>query len=139
MSRYLCHACAARHGFLRPPPPDLISNEYQLEKYIKHTVLDPKFPVVSVFESTSTGVYRDFVVSTLAAGSVEVDDHGRRNVVWAAHRPVGVLFSTASAPRICEAVRLVLSSSTGLIHAFPDESARLAEASCSDCGGQVIL
>jgi hypothetical protein len=70
---YYCHRCAAiRQEMSRPQPSDLIGTEYQLGKYIKHTVPDGKYNVQSVFNScpspkphpTRSGVPRSVNPST---------------------------------------------------------------------------
>jgi hypothetical protein len=78
MPTYYCHSCAAARGLIRKAPEgDLIGTQYQLEKYIKHTVPDATFNVQSVFNSTATRVYATYLVESMAAGSVEIDDRGR--------------------------------------------------------------
>ncbi len=46
----------------------------------------------SVFDSPDTTVYRGDVVESLGAGSVEVDGHGRTNIIRTAGQPTGFRF-----------------------------------------------
>jgi hypothetical protein len=139
MSIHYCHRCAAELGHLRQPERNgLIGTTYQLEKYIKHTVPDPKYPVQSVFSSPSTSVYASFVLETMAAGSLELDDSGRKNVIWAAGEPTGFMFNRGVLVQPQDAVKVVLSTSTGEIHAFPANSTTFFGATCVRCGAPII-
>lgn len=88
----------------------------------------------------STQAYERYIVTILAAGAVEVDDRGRINVIWVAGRTVGFQFNWGqlmSPPQ--DAVKVVLSSDTGLVHAFPAHSTTSTGAQCADCGRAVVI
>src|SRR5262245_12080078 len=88
MSSY-CHRCATRRGYLQNVyTSDPLQSSYQLDKFIKHT-LPLSHPSTSVFNSTSTGKYANYVVDATASGAVELDARGRRNFVWLAGHPTG--------------------------------------------------
>ena len=58
MPTYYCHGCASELGHLHPYYPDSpLSTKYQLDKFIKHTVPDSKWNVLSVFKSSSAAAY----------------------------------------------------------------------------------
>ena len=126
-------------GYLRRPPVQgLIGTVYQLEKYIKHTLPDPDYPVQSVFALPSTEAYTSYIVESMAAGSLEVDDLGRRNVIWAAGEETGFLFRRGTLVQPQDAIKVVLSTSTGEIHAFPANSTTFLPAKCVRCGELIV-
>ena len=138
MPTHYCHACAAEQRLLNPPPADLLATPYQLDKYLKHTSPDPKYRVQSVFDSTDTAVYRGYVVESLGAGSVEVDGQGRTNIIWTAGQPTGFRFEYGRLIVPQDAVKVVLSTSTNTIHAFPAASTTFTPVCCTRCGGPII-
>lgn len=135
---YLCHACAARQSLLHAPPTDPLATPYQLEKYIKHTVPDPTWQVQSVFDQPDRQQYRGYVVESLSAGSVEVDRWGRINVVWVASEYLGFRYEEGRLIVPQDAVKVVRSSATGYVHAFPVGSTNFTTQTCRDCGARVI-
>jgi hypothetical protein len=134
---YYCNRCGAQRGLVRPVPTDLISSTYQLDKFIKHTVLDPTEKLVSTFRSDSTGHYQDLVVSAIDAGSVELDGRGRTNIICRAFKPTGDLFRFGQFVQVQASICVVLTSSTGKIHAFPDNDLRYTGKTCLDCGAPI--
>ena len=135
---YLCHQCAADRQLLNSPPADLLATSYQLDKYLKHTTPDPKYRVQSIFDSTDSQVYRGYVVESLAAGSVELDAQGRTNIVWTAGSPTGFRLEFGRLIAPMDAVKVVLSTSTATIHAFPARATTFIQAHCAHCGRSII-
>jgi hypothetical protein len=115
-----------------------MSSTYQLDKFVKHTVPDAKYPVQSVFDSASTAAYANFVCNAAAGGAVEYDAQGRRNIIWTAGSPTGFEFRRGILRRPHDAVKLVLSSDTGRIHAYPQASSDFQAAKCALCGRCVV-
>jgi hypothetical protein len=111
---------------------------YQLGKFMKHTVPDPEYMVQSVFASDSTRKYADYVVQSSLSGSVEFDDRNRRNIIWAAGEEMGFLYKDGALQQPQDAVKVVLSSETGKIHAFPQDTTTFSATSCANCGGPVV-
>jgi hypothetical protein len=116
------------------PDGDLLGTPYQLEKHIKHTVPDAKYDVQSVFNNTSTQVYATSSSRAWAPGrwrwtrAAGVTSSGSQ-----ANRP-GMLHRRG-APKLAEdSVKVVLTTSTGEIHAFPVSSTGTHSVTCSDCG-----
>src|SRR5262245_4126882 len=135
--RYYCHRCATRLGFLQDVYTSApLQSEYQLAKFVKHTV-PLSHPFASVFNSTSTGDYANYVVDAGASGAVELDAHGRRNIVWIAGRQTGFDFHNGVLVGPMDGVKIVLSSEATRVHAFPVSSTSLATHSCASCGGLV--
>jgi hypothetical protein len=118
-------------------PTDLINSTYQLDKFIKHTVLDPNEKLVSTFRSASTGDDQDLTVGAVNAGSVELDDYGRTNIICRAWKPTGDLYRLGQFVHVQASICVVLTSSTGKIHAFPDSDARYIGKTCLDCGALI--
>jgi hypothetical protein len=137
---YYCHGCAAARGIIGKPPSasDLIGTAYQLDKYIKHTVPDPKYNVQSVFNSTSTQMYATYILDSMAAGSVEIDQRGRNNVIWYAGQPTGFLYERGTIKLPEDGVKVVLTMSTGEVHAFPVVSQPIHGLTCADCRRPVL-
>jgi hypothetical protein len=136
---YFCHQCSVQRRYLRPPPTGkIVGSSYQLDKYVKHTVPDEGFEIQSIFETSSTRAYAEFLVDALAAGSVEIDDAGSTNVVWAAGRLTGFLFRNGCLIQPQDAVKVVLSSNASKVHAYPANSTNFVGVTCSQCGALAI-
>ena len=134
---YYCHRCAGRLGLLQDVyTSDPLQSQYQLGKFIKHT-LPFSHPSASVFNSTSTGDYADYVVNAAASGAVEIDAQGRRNIIWIAGRPTGFNLQNGVLVGPTDAVKMVLSSEATKVHAFPVSSKSLETHVCASCGALV--
>jgi hypothetical protein len=134
---YYCHSCAARLGYLQDVyTSDPLQSPYQLGKFIKHA-LPLSHPSASVFNSTSTGEYANYVVDAAASGAVELDARGRRNFIWLAGHPTGFSYKDGALVEPTEGVKVVLSSEETRVHAFPVKAADLVTRTCARCGGLV--
>lgn len=133
-----CHSCSAELGHLIAYTSDILGTNYQLGKFIKHTTPDPRYPVQSVFQSSSTAQYENFVVNSAASGIVEFDGKGRRNIVWVAGRDTGFRFENGRLVQPQDAVKVVLSTATGLIHAYPENSTTFNSLRCARCDRPVV-
>lgn len=139
MGTYFCHQCSIALGHLRQPPTGkVVGSSYQLEKYFKHTVPDAHIEIQSVFDTPSTQVYAEYLVGALAAGSIEIDDRGSTNVIWAAGIPTGFLFRNGALVQPQDAVKVVLSSNASKVHAYPTNSTSFLGVTCSRCGGLAV-
>ena len=105
---------------------------------MKHTVPDPAFRVQSVFDSNSTQKYASYIVEASLFGSVEFDDKGRKNIIWAAGEPTGFRLEAGMLVRPQDAVKVVLSTETQRIHAFPQNTTTFIAGRCIKCGGPVL-
>jgi hypothetical protein len=134
---YYCHRCAARLEQLQDVyTSDPLQSAYQLDKFIKHTV-PLTHPSASVFNSTSTGQYADYVVNAAASGAVELDARGRRNFIWLAGHPTGFSYKDGILVGPTDGVKVVLSSEETRVHAFPVKVSDLVTRTCACCGGLV--
>jgi hypothetical protein len=136
---FYCHSCASDLGHLRSiHTSSLTGTTYQLDKYIKHTIPDPAYDVQSLFADPSTEAYANYVLDATAAGSVEFDSLNRRNVVWVAGETVGFGLRGGIVQQPQNAVKVVLSSETDRIHAYPESSTKFSTCTCSQCGSSAI-
>ena len=139
MPTHYCHKCGAALGYLNPAyTSEPLGTTYQLDKFMKHTIPDPKYPIQSVFATDSTQKYADYIVQSSLSGSVEFDDQNRRNIIWAAGEETGFLHKDGVLQQPQDAVKVVLSSETGKIHALPQNTTDFSTARCANCGGPVL-
>ena len=138
-SVYYCHNCAAKRNYLAPfQTTSLLDTPYQLGNYMKHTVPDARYSIQSVFRSTSTEAFADYVVNSSLAGSVELDDFGRKNIIWSAGKDIGFRYEQGVLKHPEDVVKVVLSTDSGRIHAYSQSSTQFTAARCDDCGNQVL-
>jgi hypothetical protein len=133
-SIYYCRECAEKRKLLYPPPPDPLASQYQVEKYLKHTIRDPAFSVQSVVATRNTQACADYFVAAQAPVAAEVDEKGPSNIIVAAGKTVGVQLNQGQLvgpPQ--DAVKVVLSSDPWKVHAYPAHSTTFTGAKCSDC------
>ncbi len=139
MGTYYCHHCASELGCIgQLPQGKFVASQYQLDKYVKHTIPSGRFLVQSVFDTPSTQAYRTFALDALAGGAVEVDDAGRTNILWVAGRQTGFRFEHGRLVQPTDAVKVLLSSNSTLVHTYPDNSTSFAAAVCARCGAQIV-
>lgn len=137
---FYCHACGQARQRIYRPPTDPLATDYQLGKYLKHTVVDPTFAVQSVFNSASRRAYEDYVVDAMTAGAVEQDARGRWNLIVPAGKEVGLRFEHGKPVAPQDSIKAVLSSEDGRVHAFTIESGPFRGITCADCGrGDLII
>jgi hypothetical protein len=111
--QYLCHDCAISVGHLRPAAPvALTATQYQLKKYLKHTVPASAQNFNTVFTSPASSTYANFLITTVASGHVQIDDAGRLNVVWVASCQTGISLQGGQFLGPTDAVKVVLQTTT---------------------------
>lgn len=136
---YYCHHCAAKRNYLAPfHTTSLLDTPYQLVNYMKHTVPDATYKIQSVFSSTSTEAFADYVVNSSLAGSVEIDDLGRKNIIWSAGKDIGFRYEQGFLIHPEDVVKVVLSTDSGRVHAYSQSSTQFDEARCVDCGNPIL-
>ncbi len=134
-STYYCHLCALGLGLLQNVfTSDPLQSPYQYGKFQKHTELSTSYSLQSVFGSTSTGEYADYVVRAGSSGAVEIDDRGRRNLIVLATSPTGVEYRHGVKRATADAVKVVLSSAADQVHAFPFSFSNAHTERCLNCG-----
>jgi len=131
----LCWRCASNKGLTREfDPSTLMQTEYQLKKFIKHTVPNPVFRLASVFKDPTIKTYQNWVVNSVASGCVTFDSAGRHAYVFVAGREVGVTYKHGSFHTVGDAVKVVLPTDPLKVHAYPMSSHVIVATVCSGCG-----
>lgn len=139
MNQYYCHACAIRCGKLKPADPiELTGTQYQLEKFIKHTAPSTTYPLNSVFTGPASESYRNYIVTAVASGCVQIDGN-RTNIVWVASATTGFTSRNGSFVARNDAVKVVFHDDQFKIHGFPSGSTEFGSATCIDCGKPVPM
>ena len=136
MSTYYCHTCAISDGILNPAEPTTFTGtNYQLEKYIKHTAPVTNYHINSIFkEGPDYEAYENYIVSTTASGSVEIDNQGRTNLILVAGRETGYKKVNGVFKTTTIAVKVVLHDNEYQVHGYPYDSSVLEGVICSTCG-----
>lgn len=135
MVQYFCIDCAIQLGHLRPAmPAALTGTDYQLEKYIKHTAPTTSYNFNTVFTSPGSETYHKYVVTTVSSGHVQIDDRGRKNVVWVGSEQTGLTYCNGLFVGPTNAVKVVYHDNDQKIHGFPINSSELKAAKCTNCG-----
>lgn len=137
MPTYYCHECARKHNLIAPTMPvsGLVpdSGTYSLEKFIKHTAPTGVYAVNSVFNDPNWATYQNYLVAGAASGCLQIDDRGRKNLLFSAGQETGLTFQSGAPTISCSGVIVVCSETSGKIHAFPN--ALPAESQkCAMCG-----
>lgn len=136
--QYLCHACAAVAGTLRPiDKSTLVDNPYKLGKYIKHTMPTSRAGTVTVFDAPSSANYQDYIVTAVASGFLEVDAAGRTNIIWVGSYQTGVQWCGGKFVGPTHGVKVVLFNDANKVHAYPPDTSRLPVAICARCGAAI--
>ena len=139
MSKYYCHKCSAELCLLNSIDNlNLTGSSYQLSKYLKHTVPNTQYGLLSVFDSGSYNHYKDYIVNNMVSGSVEIDSKSRTNVIWFAGKNTGVSYLNGNVISSPDTVKVVLSHDNEKIHAYPTSSNDIKQDTCDKCGEMII-
>ena len=138
MPTYYCYKCVRECGLVAPVNDStaLTASQYQLDKFIKHTAPTGVYPTNSVFLDTSWSTYQRYIVTTASSGSLEIDDQGRKNLIYFAGRDTGLRYVNGLFTATCSGVVLVCSENTGRLHAFPGDF-QPESRKCAICGEAV--
>ena len=135
MGIYYCNECARILGELESfDAGSVLGTTYQQDKFSKHTVPSTSYPLASVWLDPSTSAYEAHIVSAATSGSLEIDEHGRKNLIVFAGRTVGALYANGRFVLDQNSVKVVRYSESGEIHAYPIGSAGANRAVCVRCG-----
>ncbi|HEV8718632.1 MAG TPA: hypothetical protein VGX03_38170 [Candidatus Binatia bacterium] len=116
-----------------------MGTSYQLEKFIKHhTTPTWVTGVNSLFSDPATTTYVNYVTTTLASGSVAVDDSGNPSFVWYAGKTVGWTYKNNVFSCPSDAVKVVLPYKKIRIHAYPVPVGDYAAVRCVKCGKPIL-
>lgn len=134
----ICHSCASVEGHMPGlPSGSATGTNYQLDKFLKHTVPpSASTSVISVFSSGSK--YSNYIVNTMLSGAVEFDSLGRKNIVWYAGEHTGFVHVSGTVIAPTDGIKVVLSSNAMKIHAFPTGTQELTLDRCAQCSGPLL-
>lgn len=140
MAKYYCHTCAARRGLMKTLKNDnnYLTTNYQLEKFIKHTIPSDKYKYVSVFDDPNYFNYKTAIISTSGSGCLEIDDKGRINLIYVAGYRVGVTFEKGIIKYPDDAFKVVFHDNGALIHSYPETSDIVNAKRCLDCDCLIV-
>ncbi|MBU2507054.1 MAG: hypothetical protein KJ799_10070 [Bacteroidetes bacterium] len=140
MPKYYCHECSIKRKLLDEnyPLTNLTGSSDQLGKFIKHTSPTQSYDVNSIFNDKDYSDYKNYIINTLASGSVEVDDYNRKNIVYCAGKTIGFTFIKGSIQIPADAVKVVLHQDDYKIHSYPTSSIGFMNEICSNCGKSII-
>jgi hypothetical protein len=139
MPSYYCHECARQHGYVSPsiPSSGLAPNAgIQLEKFIKHTAPTGVYSINSVFNDSKWETYQNYIVAGAASGCLEIDDRGRKNLLFFAGKETGLTYQSGGFMISCSGVIVVCCEDAARIHAFPN-SMSAESHTCVICGRRV--
>lgn len=138
MPTYYCYKCVRKYELVSPvdDPTDLTASQYQLDKFIKHTDPTGVYTTNSVFLDSSWSTYQGYIVTTASSGSLEIDDKGRKNLIYFAGSETGLRYDNGVFTATCSGVVLVCSEDTGRFHAFPSDF-QPESRKCAICGEAV--
>lgn len=117
----------------------MTGSAYQLGKFLKHTLPPTAGGAISVFDEPSYEAYASYSIDAAVSGSLEIDDHGRRNITWVASKQVGTLFHGGVLQGGVDAVKIVLPHDALRVHTYPTSSAEIQTATCADCGAHLAF
>ncbi len=139
---YFCHKCSIELGHLNTASLDYLDftgSAYLLNKFVKHTIPPTQSGLISIFLDDGYSSYSDYIVNSIASGSVEIDSKSRKNIVWYANKDIGVTFKDGVVQESGSVVKVVLHDNTNKIHAFPIGSQSIATSKCSRCSGDILI
>jgi len=140
MAQHYCHQCAMFNSLVSPvSPSSLIDTCYKFGKFMKHTAPSASavYPVNSFFDDPTYHTYENYVVTTAASGFLEIDDCGRKNLIWYAGSRIGAEYHGGMFVAPTEGVKLVLSEDDSSIHAFSIGASPSRTGFCDSCGKPV--
>jgi len=92
------------------------------------------YPINSVFKDPTYETYENHIVNAAASGFLEIDDRGRKNIIWFAGSQIGVEYNDSVFVAPTDGVKLVLPEDENKIHAFSIGSSPMQSTTCASCG-----
>lgn len=135
---YYCHECAISTGVIdtiEAEKLNLTGTSYQCGKFMKHTAPTGTFlEKNSIFVDPTYKNYRDNVITGSISGMVEIDERGRKNIIWHAGKVTGVMLVNGVYVAPEDGVKIVLSENEEKIHAYPISGIVGLVRKCQRCG-----
>lgn len=139
MPQNLCWPCANDQGYLlKLAPADVLASTYQLDKFVKHTQPGWTVGVNSVFADPSTAAYANYVITSVASGSVALDRRGQPSFVWYAGQTIGATYDNGAYRFPNDAVKVVLPYNEQKIHAYSVTSTGYSALCCARCKTPIL-
>lgn len=142
MSTYYCHSCARDRRLVHDhqnQTVNLTGSNYLLGKFLKHTEPVTNSGVVSTYDDPTYKNYEGLTISGSASGAVEIDQRGRQNSIYYAGKDIGATYLDGVFQCPADAVKVVLTHDTGIMHSFPINSHDLQSTKCLDCGTPILI
>ncbi len=136
MNKYYCHECAISLGLYTPSESyNLTGTIYQLGKIMKHNQPTGTFPFLnSVYNDPTIQQYIDYHITGSLAGMLEIDQKGRKNIIWYAGREIGVIYENGNYLAPADGVKIVLSEDPLRIHHYAIAGNPNSIQYCINCG-----
>jgi hypothetical protein len=137
MTQYFCYRCAISNNLISPVEADtlnLTGTSYQLGKYIKHTTPPTGSGFVTVFEDPTYDNYRNYIVTGTISGMLEIDNQGRKNLLWYGGEQTGFEYLDGKYIAPVSGIKIVLSEDDQYLHAYPVEGISGVILACVSCG-----
>ena len=137
MTQYFCYQCAIANNLVSPVEVDtlnLTGSSYQLEKFIKHTSPPTGSGYITVFDDPTYKNYRNYIVTGTISGMLEIDDRGRKNLLWYGGEQTGFQYIGGRYIAPVSGVKIVLSENSERLHAYPVEGVSGLILTCASCG-----
>jgi len=135
MPQYFCHQCAISNKLVIPVEPfTFTGTSYQLDKFIKHTAPTGIYQINSVFDDPTYTTYHDYIVTGTISGMLEIDDRGRKNLIWYAGRETGAEYQNDVFIAPASGVKIVWPEDDQKLHAYPITYSPGAINYCQICG-----
>ncbi len=106
---------------------------------MKHSSPTASYNLNSVFSDPTYQAYSGYIVNTVASGLLEVDDQGRKNLMWFAGSQNGVEYRSGTFTAPTEGVKVVWSENESKLHAFPIAASPHRIEVCASCGNPIPL
>lgn len=138
-AKYYCHECSVKVGYIQNINSELnfTGSSYQLDKFLKHTLPSESTGYNTVFNSKEYDDYKYGVINTMASGSVEILN-GKKNIVMAVGKTIGVAYQHGQIQYPVDAFKLVLYEDENKMHLYPSGSAGFVNTNCEKCGKPII-
>ena len=139
--KYYCNQCAVSNRIISPfnaKSSNLTGTAYQCGKFMKHTAPKGTFQGKnSIFLCPTYEKYKEYIITGSISGMVEVDEFGRKSIIWYAGRETGVLYIDGDYVAPENGVRIVLPEDSKKIHAYPFSGLLNKKHICSICGNDL--
>ncbi|MDP2361641.1 MAG: hypothetical protein Q8O14_12975 [bacterium] len=114
-------------------PTGITLTSYQLGKYIKHTCPSSIYDINSVLVDGSLSAYENYLITASASGCLQLDDRGRKNLIYYAGEETGLQYNNGIYTMPCSGIKVAFCEDVGKIHLFP-KVFHPNSRTCTDCG-----